>query len=464
MSVVSMKTNDDKRVELEICVGAEEFGKALDASFKKNSRRMQIPGFRRGKAPRKMIEKMYGEGVFFEDAVNATYPAAYEAAIEEKGIEPVDRADIEVKDVSKDGYTFVATVTVKPEVTLEGYKGIEVEKKVYAVSDADVDAELNRELQKNARIIPVEDRAAQNDDTATIDFEGFVDGVAFDGGKGTDYPLVLGSNTFIPGFEDQVVGHNIGDEFDVNVKFPEDYHAEELKGKDATFKCKLKALKMKELPALDDEFAKDVSEFDTLEELKADIRKKAQERKDDQSQTEVEDKLMEEVANKMVADIPECMYENRINDLIREFEYRLRSQGLNLADYLKYTGSNMEAFRATYRPQAEAQVKTRLALEKIVELENIVATQEELDEEFAKIAKNYGMDVEKVKGMLPEKEIASGIAMNKALDLVRDTAVVKEVAETAEEPAAEEGKKKTIRKPRAKKVKEEEASAEESAE
>ena len=464
MSVVSMKTNDDKRVELEICVGAEEFGKALDASFKKNSRRMQIPGFRRGKAPRKMIEKMYGEGVFFEDAVNATYPAAYEAAIEEKGIEPVDRADIEVKDVSKDGYTFVATVTVKPEVTLEGYKGIEVEKKVYAVSDADVDAELNRELQKNARIIPVEDRAAQNDDTATIDFEGFVDGVAFDGGKGTDYPLVLGSNTFIPGFEDQVVGHNIGDEFDVNVKFPEDYHAEELKGKDATFKCKLKALKMKELPALDDEFAKDVSEFDTLEELKADIRKKAQERKDDQSQTEVEDKLMEEVANKMVADIPECTYENRINYLIREFEYRLRSQGLNLADYLKYTGSNMEAFRATYRPQAEAQVKTRLALEKIVELENIVATQEELDEEFAKIAKNYGMDVEKVKGMLPEKEIASGIAMNKALDLVRDTAVVKEVAETAEEPAAEEGKKKTTRKPRAKKVKEEEASAEESAE
>ena len=463
MSVVSMKTNDDKRVELEICVGAEEFGKALDASFKKNSRRMQIPGFRRGKAPRKMIEKMYGEGVFFEDAVNATYPAAYEAAIEEKGIEPVDRADIEVKDVSKDGYTFVATVTVKPEVTLEGYKGIEVEKKVYAVSDADVDAELNRELQKNARIIPVEDRAAQNDDTATIDFEGFVDGVAFDGGKGTDYPLVLGSNTFIPGFEDQVVGHNIGDEFDVNVKFPEDYHAEELKGKDATFKCKLKALKMKELPALDDEFAKDVSEFDTLEELKADIRKKAQERKDDQSQTEVEDKLMEEVANKMVADIPECTYENRINYLIREFEYRLRSQGLNLADYLKYTGSNMEAFRATYRPQAEAQVKTRLALEKIVELENIVATQEELDEEFAKIAKNYGMDVEKVKGMLPEKEIASGIAMNKALDLVRDTAVVKEVAETAEEPAAEEGKKKTTRKPRAKKVKEE-ASAEESAE
>ena len=305
MTVNSVKTNEDKRVELEIAVSAEDFGKALDEAFKKNSKKMQVPGFRRGHAPRKMIEKMYGEGIFFEDAINATYPAAYEAAVEEKGIEriffedainatypaayeaaveekgiePVDRADIEVMEATKEsGYTFKATVTVKPEVALDGYKGLEVEKKLYEVSDEEIGKEIDRMREQNARVIAVEGRAAANGDIATIDFEGFVDGAAFEGGKGTDYPLELGSNSFIPGFEDQVAGHNAGEEFEVNVSFPENYHAEEFKGKPAVFKCTLKELKTKELPALDDEFAKDVSEFDTLDELKGDLRAKAQER------------------------------------------------------------------------------------------------------------------------------------------------------------------------------------------
>ena len=451
MAVISVNTNEDKTVSIEISVGAEEFEKAVDAAYRKEVKRIQIPGFRKGKAPRKMIEKMYGEGFFYEDAVNATYPAAYQAAVEEKGIEPVDRADIEVKEVGKDGYVFVAKVAVKPEVTLEGYRGIEVEKTVSEATDEEVADEIKRMQEQNGRMVTVEDRAAQMGDTATIDFEGFVDGVAFAGGKGENYPLALGSNSFIPGFEEQVAGHNVGDEFDVNVKFPEEYHAEELKGKDATFKCKLHDIKVKELPEVDDEFAKDVSEFDTLDELKADIRKKIQQRLDDQSQTDVENKLMEAVVGKMEADIPACMFENRISDMVQEFEYRLQSQGLNLQTYLQYSGQTMEQFREGFRAQAESQVKTRLALEKIVALEKIEATEEELNQEFEKIAKNYGMEVEKVKGFVPVEEISGGIAMNKALDLVRDSAKIKEVK--AEEKSGQEAEKP--KRTRAKKAKEE---------
>ena len=461
MAVVSMKQNEDKKVELEISVGAEEFQKAVDAAFKKNIKRMTVPGFRRGKAPRKMIEKLYGEGVFFEDAVNATYPAAYDAAVEEKGLEPVDRASIEVKEVTKDGYTFVATVAVKPEVSIEGYKGLAVEKHVHEVTDAEVEAELSRQQQQNARVLTVEDRAAQNGDTAVIDFEGFVDGAAFEGGKGEKYPLELGSGSFIPGFEEQVVGHKPGEEFEVEVSFPEDYHAEELKGKAATFKCTLHELKTKELPALDDEFAKDVSEFDTLEELRADLRKKAQQQHDEQSETEMENKLMEAVCEKLVADIPQCMYDSRIDEMLRDFDYRLQSQGMNLQTYLQYTGMDMDAFRKTFQPQAESQVKTRLALEKIVELEGIKPSDEEIAAEYEKIAKQYNMEADKVKGFLPEKDITLNLAMNKAIDLVRESAVV---TEQKDEPAAAEAEKP--KKPRAKKAKaaEEPAEASESAE
>lgn len=442
MSVKSVKTNDDKRVELEIAVSAEDFNKAVDAAFKKNSKKINVPGFRKGKAPRKMIEKMYGEGIFFEEAVNNTYPAAYQAAVVESKIEPVDRADIEVMEVSKEnGYTFKATVTVKPEVKLDSYKGIEVEKKLYSVSDKDVEEQLTRMQEQTARLITVEDRAAKDGDTAVIDFEGFVDDVAFEGGKGTDYSLALGSKSFIPGFEDQVVGHKTGESFDVNVSFPEEYHAEELKGKEAVFKVTIKELKVKELAKLDDEFAKDVSEFDTLDELKKDIEKKLQEKRDEQSDTEVENKLMEEVAGKMEADIPECMYESRINEMIRDFEYRLQSQGMDLTHYLQYTGMELESFRKTFRAQAEAQVKTRLALEKIVELEKIEPTSEEVEAEFLNISQQYKMEVEKVKTIVPTSDIKIGLAMNKALDIVRENAKIKEVKE-----GAAKRKKTTTRK------------------
>ncbi|WP_101911067.1 trigger factor [Marasmitruncus massiliensis] len=440
MSVKSVKTNEDKKVELEIAVSAEDFNKAVDAAFKKNGKKINVPGFRKGKAPRKMVEKMYGEGMFFEEAVNNTYPAAYQAAVKEANIDPVDRADIEIMEVSKEnGYTFKATVTVKPEVTLEGYKGIEVEKKVSVVTDEEVDAEIGRQREQNARVIAVEGRAAANGDTAVIDFEGFVDDVAFEGGKGTDYSLVLGSNSFIPGFEDQVAGHNVGESFEVNVTFPEDYHAEELKGKAAMFKVTMKELKMKELPELDDEFAKDVSEFDTLDELKADVSKKLQEKKDEQSDTDVENKLMEAVANKMVVDIPDCMFESRVDEMLRDFEYRLQSQGMDLKNYLQYTGMELDAFRKTFRPQAEAQVKTRLALEKIVELEKIEPTSDEVEAEYLNIAQQYKMEVEKVKGIVPTSDIKSGLAMNKALDIVRENAKISETND------AEPKRKKTTR-------------------
>ena len=430
MSVTSMKTNDDKRVELEIKVDAETFEKAVDAAFKRNSKRMNVPGFRRGKAPRKMIERLYGEGVFYEEAVNNTYPAAYEDAVKEKGIEPVDRADIEVMQVGKDGYSFKATVTVKPEVSIEGYKGIEVEKKVAQATDAEVDAELSRMQAQNGRVIAVEGRAAQDGDTAVIDFEGFVDGKAFEGGKGEKYPLELGSNSFIEGFEGQVVGHNVGDEFEVNVTFPENYHAEELKGKPAVFKCK-------------------------LHELKADLKKKAQERHDSRSETETENKLMEAVCAKMTVDIPQCMYERRIDEMVREFEYRLQSQGLNLQTYLQYAGMELESFRKTYAAQAEAQVKTRLALEKIAELEKLAATEEEINGELLKIAGNYNMDVERVRKIVSPEDVAHNLAMGKALDLVRDSAVITEV----KEEAAPAEKPKKASKPRAKKAKTEDAPA-----
>ena len=429
MAVISQKVNDDKRVELTISVGAEEFGKAIDAAYRKNVKRMQVPGFRKGKAPRKMIEKMYGEGVFFEDAINSTYPKAYQAAIIETGIKPVDRADIEVEDASAaEGYTFKATVAVKPEVKVADYKGLKVEKVVRTATDEDVDAEIKRMQEQNGRMITVEGRAAQTGDTAVIDFEGFLDGVAFEGGKGESHPLQLGSNSFIPGFEEQVAGHNAGDAFDVNVTFPEDYHAEELKGKAVVFKCKLHEIRAKELPELDDEFAKDVSEFDTLGELKADLKKKQQERLDDQSQTEVENKLMEMVSNSMEADIPACMYENRIDDMVQEFDYRLQAQGLNLPTYVKYAGKEMSEFRDGFRQEAESQVKVRLALEKIVELEGIEVSDEELEEELKDIAKGYNTDLERVKQIVPSSEVSHGIAMNKALDMIRESAEISEVS------------------------------------
>lgn len=454
MSLTSAKQVETNKYELEIAVDGDTFNAAVDQAFRKNGKKMQVPGFRKGKAPRSIIEKMYGEGIFYEDAINSVYPDAYESAVKEAKIEPVDRADVEVLEVGKDGFTFKATVTVKPEVEVENYKGIEATKKIVNVSDEEVDSEIERLRERNGRMVNVEDRTAQDGDNTIIDFEGFVDDVAFDGGKGENYPLTLGSNQFIPGFEDQIVGHNVGDEFDVNVTFPEEYHVADLAGKPAVFKVKLHEIKMRELPEVDDEFAKDVSEFDTVAELRDDLKAKLLEAKQTAAQNDLESQLIDVVISNMKAEIPQVMIEHRIDEMVRDFDYRLQSQGMNLQTYLQYTGMEMDSFRKTFAEQSERQVKVRLALEKIVELENIEVEQEAADAEMQKLAEQYQIDLDKVKMIIPEEEIKKDLAVNKAIDMIRDTAKVTEVADEPEKEKTEKKApaKKSTRKAPAKKA------------
>ena len=369
-------------------------------------------------------------------------------AVAEAKIVPVDRAEIALVDCSEEGYTLTATVTVKPEVSVKKYKGIKADKLIATVSDAQVEGELSVMLERNARIIEVEDRPAQNGDQAEIDYEGFKDGVPFEGGKGEHFPLELGSGQFIPGFEDQVCGHNVGEEFDVNVSFPEDYPAEELKGAPVVFKCKLHSIKAKEMPVADDEFAKDVSEFDTIDELKADIRAKLQEKADAQSEAELEEKLVDAIIANMEAEVPECMYEARMEDIAADFENRLaRTAGLTLDEYLKYTGADKESFFGGFRPQAERQVKIRLALEAIAKKEKITMTEEEMNEEFKSLAERYEMKEEQVRKIVPIDELTEDLCVEKAIKFVRENAKVTEI--TAEEAAAKEAapkKKRTTKK------------------
>ena len=387
---------------------------------------MNVPGFRKGKAPRHLVEKMYGTGVFYEDAVNDLYPKALDEAISESGYEYVeDKIDLDVVTVGKDeGLVFKAAITVKPEVEVGEYKGLKADKKIEEVTEEDVAKELEKLQDRNSRLVAVEGRAAQNGDTVTFDFEGFVDDQPFEGGKAENYTLTLGSGQFIPGFEEQIVGKNTDDEFDVNVTFPEDYHAEELKGKPAVFKCKLHEIKARELPELNDDFAKDVSEFDTLDELKADLKAKLEHRREHEAEDAFESQLVEQLIGGLKAEIPEAMFERRVDESVREFEYRLQAQGLNLDTYLQYTGMDMDAFRKGFREQAEKQVKLRLALEKIASLEEIVPTEEELDAEYAKMAEQYKMDVEKVKAFVPAKDLSKDLAVGKAMDLVKEAAAV----------------------------------------
>ena len=440
MSLVENKNVETNKFELTVKVDADKFEPAIERAYRKNVKKIDVQGFRRGKAPRKVIEKIYGEGVFFEDAINELYPAALQEAVEEAGLDLVARPQVEITDAGKDGFTFTALCVVRPEVAVKDYKGIAVEKEIVPVTDEDIDAKLKGMQEKNGRMVDIEDRPAQNGDTVVFDFDGYVDGVAFDGGKAERFDLVLGSGQFIPGFEDQIVGKSIGEEFDVNVSFPEDYHAEELKGKPAVFKCKLHEIKEKELPALDDEFAKDASEFDTLDELKADLRKKAEEANEKSASDAVENKLIDTVIENMEAEVPEEMIEARIDDMIRDFEYRLQSQGLNLETYLQYTGMDKNSFRFTFKVQAEKQVKIRLALEKIVEVENITVDDEAVEAEYAKLADAYKMEVEKIKSFVPAEEFVKDLAVNKAIDLIKDTAVITEkvVDPAAEETPAEE--------------------------
>ncbi len=426
MSLTSSKKVETNTYELEVAVSAEDFAAAVEKAYQKNKKQISIPGFRKGKAPKHMIERMYGEGFFYEDAVNALYPQAYNEAIAEAKITPVNQADVEILSVGKEGITFKATVVVKPEVEVSGYKGIEAEKKAAEVTDEDLSKELDRIRERNARLVDVDDRPAQNGDQAVIDFEGFLDGEAFEGGKGEKFPLNLGSNQFIPGFEEQVVGHQVGEEFEIKVIFPENYHAEELRNQETAFKIKLHEIKTKELPELDDEFAKDVSEFDTLEEYKVDLKAKMLERAEHTANDEFEGKLIDAVIANLKAEIPPVMYENSITEMVRDFEYRLQSQGLNLETYLQYTGMTMEGFRKTFAEQAEKQVKIHLALEKIVELENIEPTEEKLNERYEQLAKAYNMEVEQVKKLVPADGLKQDVAVQMAIDLIRDTAVVKQ--------------------------------------
>ena len=446
MSLQGTNKIETNKYELTVAVSAADFEQALEKAYRKNVKSINVPGFRRGKAPRKMVEKLYGEAVFFDDAVNALYPDALADAVKEAGLSLVARPDVEVKEVEKDkGFTFVATCVVKPEVKISDYKGIEVEKVVKTVSDEDVDKRIEAMRTRNARLIDVADRASKEGDTLTFDFDGSVDGVPFDGGKAEKFTLEIGSKQFIPGFEEQLVDRKPGDEFDVNVTFPEEYHEESLKGKPAVFKCKLHEIKEKELPALDDEFAKDVSEFDTLAEMKDDIRQKMQSQEDKTAEDEYENKLIDKIIEKLEAEIPQEMFEARIDDMVRDFSYRLQSQGMNLETYLQYTGMEPASFRTTFEEQAKRQVKVRLALEEIVKLEKIEPTAEEIEAEYQKAADNYKLDVEQVKKALPRDEFVEDIAVNKAIDLVKESAKVKESA-AEKKPAKKAPAKKAAKK------------------
>ncbi len=422
MNLISCEKLEKSMVELQFSIDADTFKNAVSAAFKRESKKYNVPGFRKGKAPRAMIEKMYGADIFHYDAVNDLFPAQYEEAVKAAGIEVVGAPEPEVVSMSEaEGATLKVKVAVKPEVTLGDYAGLSVTKKVKTVEDSAVDAELARMQDRNGRLLTREGKA-ENGDTVDIDFEGFVDGTAFEGGKAEHYSLVLGSNSFIPGFEDQLVGHAAGEEFDINVKFPEEYQASELAGKDATFKIKLHEVKYKELPALDDDFAKDVSEYDTLDELKASIRKGMEENNDRQADQQVENDLIEQVVNGMQAEIPQAMYDSRVDELVRDFEYRLSQQGLKMDMYLQYMGMTMDQLRAQFADQAEKQVKMRLAMEAIVDKENIVTSDEEFDAEVQRIADVYKMETEKVKAIVDADAVKKDLAVNKAIDFVKEKA------------------------------------------
>ena len=426
MNLKATNKTETNKYELEIEISAEDFNKAINEVYKSEGKKMTIPGFRKGKAPKAFIEKYYGESVFFEGALDKLYRPALMDAVEASGLEVISIGQADITAVSKeDGVQMKVTVVVKPEITIEGYKGIEATKKKVEVTDADVSGELTKVQDRNSRMVTVDNRAALTGDTTVIDFEGFCDGVAFDGGKGENFELSLGSGQFIPGFEDQIVGHEVGEEFEINVKFPEKYQAENLKGKDATFKIKLHEIKRKELPVLDDEFAKDVSEFDTLDAYKDSIREKLQSDREKAAESDVENQIVEALIEKVQGEIPDEMYENEVEESINSFAYRLQSQGLNLETYLKYTGMDTEALKAQFKPQSEKQVKVRLALEKIAELENLEPTEEEVEAEFEKLAKTYEMEVDKIKNIVAEAQVKADLKNQKAVDFVKANAVVK---------------------------------------
>lgn len=431
MEIISNNKTETNTTEAVIRVDAAAFEAAVQAVYLKRRKNISIPGFRKGKATRKMIETQYGENVFYEEAVNGMYQQTVADAAEELKLEVVDVPDVEVTEVSREnGVTFKVQYTVKPEVNISDYKGLKLEKKVKTVTDGDVDKEIDRVRNNNARIIDVTDRAAVSGDTVIFDYEGSIDGVPFDGGKAEQFSLEIGSGRFIPGFEDQLVGKNAGEEFDVNVSFPEDYHAKELAGKPAVFKCRLHEIKAKELAALDDEFVKDVSEFDTLDEYKADLKKKLTDAANERADSMLDDSMAEKLSEMMEAEVPPVMYEHRIADMLREWEYRNRYAGITLQDYLKYTGLTADQFRESFRKPAEVQVKLRLALEKIAAIEGIEATEEELEQHYKELSEQHKMDIDRVKAAVPAESLMIDLKIQKAFDFVKENAEITEVEET----------------------------------
>lgn len=418
MSLIKAENIEKNRYELQISVDSAKFNAAVSAVYRKQVKNITVPGFRKGKAPRAIIEKMYGAGVFYEDAINDLIPDAYTEALAESKLEVVGQPEFDVVSIDENGVVLSAKVYVKPEVEIKDYFGIKVEKEVAPVDDEALNREIETVRERNSREIDVTDRPAEMGDTAVIDFEGFCDGVAFDGGKGTDYALKLGSGSFIPGFEEQVVGKSVDEEFDVNVTFPEEYHAAELAGKPAVFKVKIHAITKVELPALDDEFAKDVSEFDTFDEYKADLKAKLEKRNEATATAAMEDKLVEALIEKLEADIPEPMFVAETENFVRDYDTRLRSQGLDLNTYFKYTGMTLDALREQMRPQAERQVKARLALEKIAVLENVEVSEEDINAEYEKIATAYGIELDQVKASIDSEAIAADMKVQKAMELV----------------------------------------------
>lgn len=415
---------DKNVVSFEFTVSADEFEKGVEKAYRKNVGKLNIQGFRKGKAPRKIIERYYGAEIFYEDAVNIVLPDAYDNAVKENNIFPVDQPEIDIKGEIEKGkdITFTAKVTVKPEFELGEYKGVKAQKVTSRVLKKDIEAELEKKREMNSRMVPVEDRPIEKDDVANIDFEGFCDGVPFDGGKGEGFDLTIGSGQFIPGFEEQLIGKNIGDEVDVNVTFPEEYHAEELKGKPALFKVKINSIKVKELPELDDEFAKDVSEFDTLEDLKKDIKENLSKAGKENAAHKTEENVINAVCDATEIDIPDAMINSQIDKMLRDFDMNMRYQGLNLEQYLKYTGMTVDKMRAQFKDDAAKNVKTSLVLEKICEAEGIDASEDEINKEYESMAESNGMKIEDIKKYVSEDDVKETIKARNTIKFLVDNA------------------------------------------
>ena len=450
---IKIKDLGKNQVEFSVKVSAEKFNEGIEKAYRKNVKSITLPGFRKGKAPKNMIEKMYGEGIFFDDAVNSILPELYEEAIKEAALDVVSQPDVDIPEISKEaGFTAVFKVFVRPVVTVEKYKGITAKKVVYTVKDEAVDAEIERIRERNSRMVPVEDRGIENGDIANIDFEGFVDGVAFPGGKGDAFDLTIGSGQFIPGFEEQLIGNGTNDDVLVKVTFPEEYHAEELKGKAAEFKVKINKVTKKELPEADDELAKDVSEFDTLAELKADIKAKMEKQLSERADIQFENAVVDQIANSVEIDIPQAMIDERINMLARDFDNGLMQQGINREMYLKYTGMDEKAYLGQFKQNAEIQVKSMLVLEAVARQEAIEATDADLDEEKTKLSEHYGIEKEKIANFVPDEDLKKDIVIRKAVDFVRDNAVCQEISEEEAKAEAEAKKANDEKKAPAKKT------------